>query len=72
MRDELRSELLAPPVNEKVELDEDGGPDVVWAEAEVSVVVVRFDYGVYEAVSFGDCVLRFGRERGLEEGGAEA
>ena len=43
MRDELRSELLAPPVNEEAELDEDGGPDVVWAEAEVSVVVVGFD-----------------------------
>ena len=43
MRDELRSELLAPPVDEKVELDEDGGPDVVWAETEVSVVVVGFD-----------------------------
>ena len=43
MRDELRSELLAPPVDEEVELDEDGGPDVVWAEAEVSVVVVGFD-----------------------------
>ena len=43
MRDELGSELLAPPVDEKVELDEDGGPDVVWAEAEVSVVVVGFD-----------------------------
>ena len=43
MRDELRSEFLAPPEDEKVELDEDGCPDVVWAETEVSVVVVGFD-----------------------------
>jgi hypothetical protein len=72
MGDKLRSELLTPSVDEEVELDEDGSPDVIRAEAEVSVPVVRFNYGVYEAVSFGDCVVRFERERGLEDSGAEA
>ena len=32
------------------------------------MIVVRFDYGVYEAVS---CVVRFERERGLDDGSAE-
>ena len=72
MRDELRSELLTPPIDEEAELDEDGSPDVIRAKAEVSVAVVCFDYGVYKTVSFGDCVVRFERERGLEDRGAEA
>jgi len=67
MSDEPRSELLTPPVDEKVELDKYGSPDIVRAEAEVSVLIVCFDYGVYETVSFGDGVVRFGWEGRIEE-----
>lgn len=72
VRNELRPELLTPPVDEEIELDEDGGPYVVRAEAEVSVSIVCFDYGVHETVSFWNGVVRSGWEGGLEEGGAEA
>jgi hypothetical protein len=45
MRDELRLKLLTPPIDGEVELDEDGSPPVIWAKAELSVPVVRFNYG---------------------------
>ena len=72
MRDQLSSELLTPPVDEEAELDEDGSPDVAYTEAEVSVLIVCFDYGVHETDSFWNGVVRLGWRAGeLKYGKAE-
>lgn len=62
MRNKARAQELNVGVDEEVELAEDGEPDVVGADDQCVVVVVRAEYGVEETVGARNEVGDFGRE----------
>lgn len=50
VRYEMRTELLGVCAHEEAELGEDRGPDVIRAEDEPTMVVVRLKHGMHESV----------------------
>lgn len=50
VRSEVRGELLGICTYKEAELDEDRGPDVVWAEDECAMIIVRLKHGMHKSV----------------------